>query len=77
MFDQSPGATSWTWLRSISVALQWPVVVAAAFSMGHYIKALEARATRAEASLTALVERHMPAIHRSLAEIRGLLMSRR
>ncbi|MGA9042308.1 MAG: hypothetical protein WB421_17375 [Terriglobales bacterium] len=62
------------WVRYILTALQWPVVVVAAFALGRYVQKLEMRVAKAETHITALVERHMPAIHRALAEIRGLLL---
>lgn len=64
------------WLQSVATALQWPVVTAAAFWLGRYVKDLEQRLAKSEATLTALVERHMPAIHRALAEILGRLSRR-
>jgi hypothetical protein len=65
-----------SWVKTAVSALQWPVVVAAAFWLGRYVRELEIRVKKAETNLTALIERHMPAIHRALAEIRGLLESR-
>ncbi len=59
------------WIQLFAKALSWPVVVAAAFWLGRYVKQLEIRLARAETNLTALIERHMPAIHRALAEIKG------
>ena len=63
-----------TWIGRVLTALQWPVIVVAAFWCGRYVQKLEMRVTKAESRLESLVERHMPAIHRALAEIRGLLM---
>jgi hypothetical protein len=34
------------------------------------------RLRKAETNLNALIERHMPSIHRALSEIRGMLESR-
>lgn len=65
------------YLQSIMAALQWPVVVVAAFTLGRYVRGLETRVLRSEARLEQLIDRHMPAIHRALAEIRGLLMGGR
>lgn len=66
-----------TWLQAMINGLQWPVIVAAAFWLGRYVRDLEQRLVKAESNLTALIERHMPAIHRALAEIRGLLVGSR
>jgi len=65
------------WIQSWALALQWPVIVFAAFWLGRYVQRLEMRVAKAETRIEALVERHMPAIHRALAEIRGLLMGGR
>ena len=65
-----------SWIASVATALQWPVIAAAAFWLGRYVRELEMRVVKAESNITALLERHMPAIHRALAEIRGLLMGR-
>lgn len=76
MFDEqhvSPMAL----LQSWAVAMQWPVIVLAAFWLGRYVQKLEIRVAKAESSIKALVDRHMPAIHQALAEIRGLLMGQR
>lgn len=70
-------STPLTWLQTIITALQWPFVVIAAFGLGRYITLLENRVSKAESRIEALVERHMPAIHKALAEIRGLLMGGR
>ena len=63
----------WSWMLYALQAVQWPVAVLAAFWMGRYVQKLEMRVSKAETNITALVERHMPAIHRALAEIRGML----
>ena len=65
-----------TWLLTLAKDLQWPVVVAASFWLGRYVHDLECRLSKAESNLTALIDRHMPAIHRALAEIRGMLSTR-
>jgi hypothetical protein len=75
MYETQP--TPLSWLRQITDALQWPVIVTAAFWLGRYIHALEERITKAESNVSAIVERHLPAIHNALSEIRGLLQSRR
>lgn len=69
--------TPLSWVRETLQALQWPVVVGLAFGAGRYAKGLESRVDLAEKRVEVLVERHMPAVHRALAEIRGLLLSRR
>jgi hypothetical protein len=65
------------WLQAVIPALQWPGIVLAAFWLGRYVRALEMRAVKAEENVKALLERHLPAVHRALAEIRGLLLTRR
>lgn len=61
------------WVQSTATALQWPIVVTAAFWLGRYVHSLEVRVSRAEAWMEQLIHRHIPAIHRALAEIRGML----
>ncbi len=70
-------ASPLTWLQSAALAMQWPVIVIASFWLGRYVQKLEMRVAKAESSITAIVERHLPQIHRALAEIRGLLMGGR
>ena len=70
--EQHPSPLAW--LQSWVMAMGWPVIVLAAFWVGRYVQQLENRVTAAESLLKALIDRHMPAIHRALAEIRGLLM---
>jgi hypothetical protein len=65
------------WLQAFAINLAWPVVVLAAFWVGRYVQRLEMRVDKAEESLKSIVERHMPAIHRALSEIRGLLIGGR
>jgi hypothetical protein len=65
------------WVQAAVLALQWPVIVVAAFWLGRYVHGLEVRVLRAETRLEQLLERHMPAIHKMLAEIRGLLVGAR
>ena len=74
MADQNMAPVTWAHVAVNAVA--WPAVVASAFWLGRYVKDLEHRLVKAETNLTQLVERHMPAVHRALAEIRGLLLSR-
>lgn len=74
---QEQHTTPLAWLQSWAIALQWPVIVLAAFWLGRYVQKLEMRVAKAESRIEVLVERHMPAIHRALAEIRGLLMGGR
>jgi hypothetical protein len=75
MYENEPAPLSW--LRQIIGEIQWPVIVAASFWVGRYVRELEMRVSKTEDNVQALVERHMPTIHRALAEIRGLLTSRR
>ena len=65
------------WLQTFAINLAWPVVVLAAFWLGRYVQKLEQRVAKAETNITMLIERHMPAIHKALAEIRGLLIGGR
>jgi hypothetical protein len=69
-----------TWLKSWLESIAWPALVAAAFWIGRLYSKLEARLKKAERRLEKvdttteqLAERHMPAIHRALFEIRGML----
>lgn len=64
----------YSWLQQITMALQWPVIVVAAFWLGRVISKLEGRVIVAEKNVSDLVERHMPHLYNALAEIRGLLM---
>jgi hypothetical protein len=73
--EQHPAPLSW--FQSVAGALQWPVIVIAAFWIGRYVRELELRVTTAEENISALISRHLPAVHRALAEIRGLLLTRR
>lgn len=70
MFQTQPPLS---WLKDIAGSIQWPLVVGASFWVGRIVKDLEVRLSKAESSLESLTHRHMPAIHRALAEIRGLL----
>ena len=72
MDPQSPMPMSW--LRDIATTLQWPALVAAAFWGGRHLQDLETRLEKSEAKLAMIVERHMPAIHKALARIEGLLI---
>lgn len=62
-----------SWLQSWVMALQWPVIVFGAFWLGRLVQRLEQRLAKAENNISTLVDRHMPAIHRALAEIHGLI----
>lgn len=57
------------WFTAAIAALQWPVIVMAAFALGRYVKALEHRVLNAEKNVKDLIERHMPHIHKALGEI--------
>jgi hypothetical protein len=59
-----------SWAKAIVQGLQWPFIVGAAFWLGRVVQRLEARLKKSESNLTALIERHMPAIHRALSEIK-------
>jgi hypothetical protein len=54
-------------------ALQWPVVVLAAFFLGRAMTKLEGRVLKAEKNVQDLIERHMPHIHEALTDIKGKL----
>jgi hypothetical protein len=54
-------------------ALQWPVVVLAAFFLGRMMTRLETRVLKAEKNVQDLIERHMPHIYKALDEIKGAL----
>jgi hypothetical protein len=73
---QQDHTTPLSWLQAAAVALQWPAVAGLAYWAGRVHQRLEHRVNVAEKHLTSLVERHMPAIHRALAEIRGMLTGR-
>lgn len=62
-----------TWLQQVTSALQWPVIVFAAFWLGRGMTKLEIRVVKAEKIMSDLMDRHLPHIHNALAEIRGLL----
>ena len=62
------------WMRLALTNMGWPIVVGGAYWIGRYVQKAEMRAVKAEQYLTSLVERHMPAIHRALAELRGLIV---
>jgi hypothetical protein len=66
-----------TWLQGWASTLGWPIVVALAFWLGRIFQKVSTRAAKAEARIESLTDRHVPAIHRALAEIRGLLMGGR
>ena len=65
------------WLQAWALSMGWPVVVIAAFWLGRYVQKLEERVVKTELNIQVLLERHIPAIHRALSEIRGLLMGGR
>lgn len=62
-----------TWLISLLTAMQWPVIVLAAFALGKSVSKLEGRVLKAEKNVADLVERHMPHIHAALLEIKTML----
>lgn len=72
MQEHSAPSTWLGWLQSVSSAMQWPLLVAA-FVLGRYVKTLEVRVSNAERNLKDLIERHLPHVHRALAEIKGKL----
>ena len=68
---QSPSPLSW--ITDALKALQWPAIAIAAFWLGRYVQKLETRVINAEGHLKALIERHLPHVHRALAELKGKL----
>jgi len=74
---QTQTQTPISYVTSVIAALQWPVVVFAAFMLGRSMTKLEARGLKAEKNVSDLIERHMPHIHNALAEIKTLLLSGR
>ena len=64
------------WFQHVLVVLQWPTVCVLAFWLGRKFEKAILRAERAEQRITSIIERHLPAIHRALAEIRGLLIGK-
>ena len=74
---QEQHASPLNWLQTWAVNMGWPIVVVAAFWVGRYVQKLEMRAAKLESHLDSLTGRHMPAVHRALAEIRGLLVGGR
>jgi hypothetical protein len=73
---QEQHASPLGWVQIWAANLGWPLVVLAAFWLGRYVQKLEMRVTKAESNIALLIERHMPAIHRALAELRGILTAR-
>ena len=71
--QNNPSPSPFAWLQSWAWNMGWPVVVMAAFWLGRYVQRLETRVHKTEQNIKTLLERHMPAIHNTLAEIRGLL----
>lgn len=73
------------WAKAKVIAeATWPVLVGAAFWVGRLVAKLEQRLAKAEGKLDTtlrlldtVINRHLPAVHKALAEIRGLLTVRR
>ena len=63
------------WVRDIGYAVQWPVIVLAAFWLGRYVTRLEQRVLKAEKSMTDLITRHMPHLHTALNRIEAALQT--
>jgi hypothetical protein len=70
---QEHGTTPASWLQSALNGLQWPAICIFIFWLGSYVERLKTRVTSAEVNLKALIERHLPHVHRALAEIKGKL----
>lgn len=78
--DRSP----LSWFQEWAMHMGWPAITLAAFMLGMYVKGIQHRLEVAEGKLTKLsetvqeiVERHLSAIHRTLAEIKGMIGGRR
>lgn len=71
MQNNSPSPVSW--IQSLLNGLQWPAICVFIFWLGMYVQLLKTRVTAAETNLKALIERHLPHVHRALAEIKGKL----
>ena len=72
--QNEPGHSLWTWLQYVGTAWEVPGLVFAAFWIGRMYTKLEARVAKAESQVDSLVTRHMPSIHKALAEIRSVLV---
>jgi hypothetical protein len=69
LLQSNPSQTAISYIT----ALQWPVVVLAAFFLGRTMTKLEGRVLKAEKNVQDLIERHMPHIHQALTEIKNKL----
>lgn len=74
---QAEHSSPMQWAQAVISALQWPALTFGAFAAGRYLRGVEKRAEKAEKRLESITERHLPSIHRMLAEIRGLLIGSR
>ncbi len=63
------------WVINALTALQWPVIVLAAFWLGRAMTKLETRVLKAEKNVQDLIERHLPHVHRALDDIKQVLAS--
>lgn len=63
------------WVRDIALALQWPVIVIAAFWLGKQMAKLEVRVLKAEKGITDLIERHLPHVHTAIARVEAALQT--
>jgi hypothetical protein len=61
------------WLQYIAERIQWPVIVYSAFWLGRRVERLETRIISAETHIKSLIERHLPHVHRALADLKGKL----
>ena len=58
------------WFVTACSALQWPVIVVAAFWLGRGMSKLENRVLKAEKNMQDIIERHLPHIHQALADLK-------
>jgi hypothetical protein len=70
---QADHPSPFSWITQLLTALQWPVIVVAAFFAGRYISSPEDRLDHAEKNIKDLIERHMPHIHNALGDVKTKL----
>jgi hypothetical protein len=61
------------WLLAALDSLKWPALVYSAFWLGRRVERLEHRILSAEANIKTLIDRHLPHVHKALADLRGKL----
>ena len=63
------------YVKDAATALQWPIVVIAAYYLGCVTTNLKSRLTKAETNLAELLNKHMPALHKVASDIQAKLDS--